>query len=241
VVQDTGQYHKDRDRWFYFQRSPGAHSTLVVDGEQIDSQAYPPYGSGIYAWGGPGEDGWYAVWARNPIVENRGVFHARLFLYKPGYALIVADAVVSNVLHGYRRNFQIGHQLTATQAGPELLLSGRGFDGALTSHSSAGEGTLRTVRGQEEPLAGWYFPRFRKRIARTTASWQTAGQSVDHLATFSLDGPDLRAELETPLGDDTTIVLRDGKPTEAPTDSAAKVTKLRVVQTGNAVTVEETP
>ncbi len=77
LVQDTGVYHKDHDRFFEFQRSPVAHSTLVVDGRPIDSEQTQPYGSGIMAWGQG--DGWYAVWARNPVVRRQGVTHERLF------------------------------------------------------------------------------------------------------------------------------------------------------------------
>lgn len=231
VVQDTGQYHKDRDDYFRFQRSPAAHSTLVVDSEQLDSEDFDPYGSGIYAWGSGA--GWYAIWARNPIVENRGVYHARLFLYKPGYALIVADAVVANVLRIYRRYFQLGYKVAATQEGQGLVLSGKGFSGALTSWSSVGGDTLQTAHGQEDPLAGWYFPRFRKQKPRTTASWRTFGQSVDHLATFSLDGPGLRATLASPLGDDTTISLL--------TDQGVSQGSVRVVRSETGIAVYETP
>lgn len=231
IVQDTGQYHKDRDRYFDFQRSPAAHSTLVVDGRQLDSEDFDPYGSGIYAWGQG--DGWYAVWARNPIAEQQGVYHARLFLYKPGYALVVADAVVANVMHAYRRYFQLGHKVAAAAQGQELLLSGRKLTGALTSYSSAGGDTLQIVAGQEEPLAGWYFPRFREQRPRTTASWRTVGQSVDHLATFSLDGQDLRAALGSPLGDDTTIALQ--------TAQGVPLGSVRVVRSESAVTVDQTP
>lgn len=232
IVQDTGQYHKDRDRYFDFQRSPGAHSTLTVDGEEIDSEDTPPYGSGIYAWGEG--DGWYAVWATNPVLQSaRAVIHARLFLYKPGYALIVGDRVLADRLHTYSRHFQLGHRVNATPEGNELLLSAPGLRGALTSFSTVGEGELGVVEGRDTPLAGWTYPHFREQKPRPTASWSTIGQNVDHLATLSLDGRDLRAALGTPLGDDTTIVLQD--------DEGATLASLHVVRSGSAVTVDQTP
>ncbi len=232
VVQDTGQYHKDRDAYFDFQRSLEAHSTLVVDGKQLDSEDSAPYGSGIYAWG-QGE-GWYAVWAQNPVVsERQGVTHARLFLYKPGYALFVADAVQAGAPHSYTRYFQLGRKVNATPEGDGLRLSGHGLKGALTSFSAAGPGRLETVSGQPSPLAGWTYPKFREEQPRTTASWRTSGQNLDHLATLSLAGSSLRGSLATPLGDDTTISVLD--------ETGLPLGSIRVVRSGTAITIDATP
>ena len=121
LVQDTGVYHKDHDRFFEFQRSPVAHSTLVVDGRPIDSEQTQPYGSGIMAWGQG--DSWYAVWARNPVVRRQGVTHERLFLYHPRYALLVVDSTKSNRPHSYTRYFQLGSKLDVTRQGNTLCCS----------------------------------------------------------------------------------------------------------------------
>lgn len=230
VVQETGQYHKDRDDYFRFQRSQSAHSTMVIDSTELETEDYAPYGSGIYAWGQGG--GWYAVWASNPIAQNLGVAHARLYLYKPGYALLVADSVLANVIHSYRRFFQLGHKLDVTSEGPELRLSTDRLNGALTNTSSAGTGTLRTAYGEENPLSGWWFPRFRERKPRVTASWTTVGQDIDHLTTFSLKNPDIRATLASPLGDDTTVQL---------TENGVPAGSVRVVRSGTALSVTPGP
>lgn len=232
VVQDTGQYHKDRDAYFDFQRSPSAHSTLIVDGKQPDSEDSTPYGSGIYAWG-EGE-GWYAVWAHNPVVGERyGVTHARLFLYKPGYALFVADAVLAPTPHSYTRFFQIGRKLDATQLGDGVRLAGRGFKGALTSFTAFGPGKLELVEGQTDPRAGWTYPKFREERPRTTVSWRTNGGNLDHLATFSLAGPDVSGSLATPLGDDTTVSIQD--------EAGVALGSVRVVRSGSAIAIDATP
>jgi hypothetical protein len=232
IVSDTGQYHKDRDEFFKFQRSPSAHSTLVVNGKQLDSEQARPYGSGIEAWGSG--DGWHAVWARNPVVfEKQGVGHARLFLYKPGFGLIVADQVVADRSRPYTRYFQLGRKVRARVQGEGLRLSAANFEGALTSFSTVGAGKLDTAEGQRDPLAGWFYPRFREERPRTTAWWRTEGANVDHLATFSLADQDLRASLAGPLGDDTTILLQN--------PSGAVTGSVRVVRSGTAIAIDAQP
>jgi hypothetical protein len=232
LVSDTGQFHKDRDQYFEFQRSQEAHSTFVVD-KPFDVESTQPYGSGILAWGSG--DGWHAIWAENPAVAERyGVSHSRLFLYRPGFGLIVADRAVTGGAHTYKRYFQLGTKVRATAEGELLELSAPGgFRGALSSFSSVGEGKLDTVEGQRDPLAGWYYPRFREERPRTTALWKTEGQNVDHLATFSLAGRDLRASLATPLGDDTTVLLQD--------PSGVVSASLRVIRSETTISIDAQP
>ncbi len=49
-----------------------------------------------------------------------------------------------------------------TRQGNTLLLAARGFSGALTSSSTVGDGSLQTVNGENEPLAGWNYIAFRE-------------------------------------------------------------------------------
>lgn len=232
VVQSTGQYDKDAGPHKDFQDSPAAASTLIAEGKQVDSEKYPPYGSGIYAWGEG--DGWYAVWATNPVIaEAQGVGHARLFLYKPGYALFVADAVASSMQRSYTRYFQLGPKLDATREDQALKLTGHGFKGYLSSTSTVGTGTLQIAAGQSSPLAGWTYVGFREGKPRTTASWRTVGTNVDHLATFSLGGFDVRGALGSPLSDDTTIVIQNA--------AGVPQATVHVVRSGTVITLDQVP
>ena len=63
------------------------------------------YGSGLIA-AGEGE-GWYAIEGRNRLLEGQGVDHQRLFLYRPGTALVIVDHVRSDVAHTYTRYLQL--------------------------------------------------------------------------------------------------------------------------------------
>jgi hypothetical protein len=232
LVSDTGQYHKDRDQYFEFQRSPEAHSTFVVD-RAFDIESTSPYGSGILAWGTG--DGWYGIWAHNPaVLERYQVQHSRLFLYKPGFGLIIADRALAAGTHTYKRFFQLGTKVKAEPEGQLLELNARGgFRGALSSFSAVGEGKLNTVEGQREPLAGWYYPRFREERPRTTAWWKTEGQNVDHLSTLSLADRELRASLAAPLGDDTTILLQN--------PSGVVTGTVRVIRSGTTIAIDAQP
>lgn len=207
VVSDTGLYHKDRDRFYAFAQSPAAHSTLSVDGEGFPFTEDRAYGSGLLA-AGEGE-GWYAILGRNPLLEPAGVEHTRLFLYKPGEALIVADRVRSSERHTYRRYFQLGpdvrlfasetivegrlHGSAREDAIPdELLLRSPTLDGSLTSFSSAGLEGLRMARGEAHPLAGFTFPGFREKLPRWTVTYVSQAADADYATAFGIDEPGLR-------------------------------------------------
>ena len=90
IVNDTGLYHKDPGEIRDYVVSNRAHSGLVVDG--LDLPVADPslaYGSGLTAAGDG--DGWYAIEGRNRLLGGQGVAHRRLFLYRPGVALVIVD------------------------------------------------------------------------------------------------------------------------------------------------------
>ena len=97
IVSDTGLYHKDPGRIRDFVLSARAHSVLTVD-----RQGFPildpskAYGSGLVGTGRG--DGWFAIEGTNPLLRDQGVRHTRLFLYRPGEALVVVDDVELGLL-----------------------------------------------------------------------------------------------------------------------------------------------
>jgi Heparinase II/III-like protein len=196
IASDTGLYHKDRDRYFEFASSPAAHSTLTVDGQGFGLDEDSAYGSGLIATGEG--DGWYAILGRNPLLREQGVAHTRLFLYRPGEALIVADRLRSDEKHTYRRHFQLGpsvgvRPLTVAhvpRAYPTLLLRAPGFEGSL---DSGGEAELS--RGERDPLRGYVFPGFREKVPRWTATFETRADDANYVAAFDLYGTTLRARV----------------------------------------------
>jgi hypothetical protein len=193
IVSDTGLYHKDRDEFYEFASSPAAHSTLTVDGQGVGIEEGNAYGSGLIA-AGKG-DGWYAILGRNPLLREQGVEHTRLFLYKPGDALIVADRVRSDEKHVYRRHFQLGPEIEVQEVMPAvgLELSAPDFHGSLTSTASRGSEHVELARGERDPLRGWVFPGFREKVPRWTATFESRTKDADYTTTFDLSGDALEA------------------------------------------------
>jgi hypothetical protein len=215
VVADTGKYDNTIPLYNRFETSARAHSTMTIDGQDFlwfwnqHKDKPKPYGSGIEATGQG--NGWYGVLATNPLTQRQGVNHDRLFLYKPGVALIVYDMVHSDQRHSYTRYFQLGPDVTTTKVGPAALaLSGAGSAGALTDWTDAQTAAADIVRGQKNPLAGWTYPAFRTAEPRDTVSWTSEGTDLNAAAAFSLAGHAAAVtNVSTPAGTLGSITLAD--------------------------------
>jgi Heparinase II/III-like protein len=183
LVSDTGLYHKDFDEYFEFQDSTRAHSVLRTELD-VPIDDVNAYGSGLEARGA--RSGWYAILGRNPLLEQQGVDHRRLYLYRPGYALVVHDEVRSNYPHVYQRLFQLGPDVAVVKDGPALDLETPGLDGELRSTANVPEG-IDLARGVREPLAGFVFDRFREKKPRYTVTYTSEAADLDATTTFGID------------------------------------------------------
>jgi hypothetical protein len=199
IVSDSGMYSKDPSPYLDFQQSAEAHSTIVVDRRDFSRDAADAYGSGITA-GGQG-DGWYALEATNPLLAPQGVSHDRLYLYKPGTALLIADRLRSDQNHDYRRHLQLGQGLKL-KAHPDRLELSKSSEPVATifTASTDPDEDRRYVKGEEDPQQGLIFPDFRDRDKRWTAFFDSSGSDLDALTTISLKPNKLpRGSLESPL------------------------------------------
>jgi hypothetical protein len=204
IVNGPGNYGYDREAAYRdYQLSSQSHSVLVVDGLSFPIDTAPPHGSGIRATGQG--SGWYAIEGTNPLVAPQGVQHTRLYLYKPGVALVVVDKLRSVQQHTYQRFFQLGSDLTTQVLGPSVLgLSASGFAGAL--HESGGANRV-LVKGRPSPLQGFVFPGFRKAVPRWSVEYSSKATSADYATTFTLSGAIQRGRVDVPDGNHTEVVL----------------------------------
>jgi hypothetical protein len=207
IMSDTGMYHKDAGRLRAFVKSARAHSTLTVDGRDFPRSEGFAYGSGMQASGSG--SGWYAIQGKNPLLSGLGVRHFRLFLYKPGVALIIVDRVRSQRAHTYDRYFQLGPQIEiSAQNSQTLALQAPGLTGALHSESSSGPETRTLRRGTRRPLSGWTSPSHRTFVPRWTVDLRSVAKDANYATTISLASGELRAGLGSTGPDRTTLHLR---------------------------------
>ncbi|MEA2346525.1 MAG: hypothetical protein QOG62_312 [Thermoleophilaceae bacterium] len=230
IVSDTGVYNKDDNDYRAFGRSAIAHSVLTADGQDFDLANSKPYGSGILAWG-EGE-GWYAVLARNPILKGQNVKHRRLFLYKPGYGLIVVDDARSPQGHTYDRYFQIGPGIKATEAGKKVKLSRPGFLSRLTDDRTRDNTKRLLVRGQNDPLEGYTFPSFRQKRPRWTIDYRTKTDDLLGVATFALNPAQPIRAIAPPGSNGMSLSIRGPR---------VPPTTLNIARGGQQLVVSQTP
>ena len=194
IVTDTGRYGAARKQGgskepaVAFTKWAAAHSGLLVDGRNFGFEGQRPYGSAISATGEGA--GWYAIDATNPLLRPQGVAHRRLFLYRPGVALVVVDLVSSRARHTYTRQFQFDPGLRVQAAGPSLRLRAPGFDGWLTQAGGPGELRPSLVRGRQHPRLGWTTSenKFVPFIPRFVARYPARGSSARYVAVIGLRG-----------------------------------------------------
>lgn len=193
IVTDTGRYGAARDRndeaktaALAYTKSSQAHSVLQVDGKPFQFNGQRPYGSAITATGSGA--GWWAIEGRNPLLSGQGVGHTRLFLYRPGRALVVVDRVRSGGAHAYTRLFQFDPRVTATPApGRAVSLRSGTFRGALTTTGAA---TPEIVVGRRDPLLGFTASanKFAPLIPRVAVSYTSGARSATLVSVISLAG-----------------------------------------------------
>jgi Heparinase II/III-like protein/Heparinase II/III N-terminus len=194
IVTDTGRYGAARKQGgakepaVAFTKSAAAHSVLLVDGRNFDFEGQRPYGSAISATGEGA--GWYAIEGSNPLLRPQGVKHRRLFLYRPGVALVVVDAVSSRARHTYTRQFQFDPGLRVQRAGASFRLLAPGLRGWLTQAPGSGELAPTLVRGQRDPLLGWTTSenKFVPFIPRFVARYPAWARSTRYVAVIGLRG-----------------------------------------------------
>ena len=226
IVSDTGLFHKDRDETFAYTSSNRAHSTLTVDGGGWPRDDESAYGSGIVATGEG--DGWFAIDARNPLLAAHGVEHSRLYLYRPGYALVVADTLEASAPHTYTRRFHFGPEVKVRSASGGLSLRAGDLDGAMTFNSVVATPELSLVKGQEIPLQGFTFPAFRESVPRFVAGVDTYAQNDVEIATLGFTE---RLEAYQSTAGRTRLIEIEGKEPRA----------VEITRAGDQLTVSEAP
>lgn len=190
VVSDTGLFHKDDGGFRAFEQEAQAHSVLTEGREDFNLKEKNIYGSGVQATG-TGR-GWYAIQVANPVLLADKIKERRLFLYKPGVALLVMDTVQAQQKEQFRRWFHIGPDIAVSQGQTALGLNTPAMAGRLQDSDRTGR--TKTFNASSNPFQGYVFPSFREARPRTTVLFQSKRtQAMSNVAAFSLGGPQYRA------------------------------------------------
>ena len=240
VISDTGIPSKDPGHQYDFAQSARAHSVLTADGLDFPRDPASSYGSGILA-SGEG-DGWFAIEAANPLLGQIGIEHRRTLLYKPGYALLVADRVRSDASHSYRRYLHFGPSWRVSTKADRLLLRDEGKEISVFSSSTDPNEVRQLVRGRTDPFQGFVFTGFRERDARYTSWFANETADLDGVITVALKKRrEAQAAALDPLGDasDAFEISQDGEPSRLLTLTRPRPGKLKISQ--EEITYTEQP
>jgi hypothetical protein len=185
------------------------------------------YGSGLAA-AGEGE-GWFAIEGRNRLLRDQGVAHTRLFLYRPGTALVIVDSVRSPTPHTYTRYLQLHPDVSLGERDDSAIqINAPGFAGAIYDAGGDRQAVRSQVRGQEQPRQGFSSPDFREFVPRWTLAFVDTGSTETRALTIALDQAALRATGAKVTGKTTTVELAD---------AAGTASELQVVRVRRKLTI----
>ena len=140
------------------------------------------------------------------MLEGQGVDHQRLFLYRPGTALVIVDHVRSDVAHTYTRYLQLHPAIElGDRDESSIQISAPGFGGAIYDAGGESPATRTQARGQTAPLQGLTSPDFREFDPRWTLAFADSGATETRALTIALDSSGLRATDATTAGTTTTV------------------------------------
>jgi hypothetical protein len=187
LIADTGMYHKDPGEIRDFVISARAHSTLSVDDSTFPvTDGTKAYGSGILATGSGA--GWHAILAENPLLADQGVTHERLFVYRPGVALLIADRARSNAPHTFDRYLQFAPEVdVGPRRAGRIDLAAPGLPGALYDAPMRPRAELQKARGEQHPPAGFRSTDYRRWQPRTTLRLRTRDSNLTRALSLALD------------------------------------------------------
>jgi hypothetical protein len=176
VVTEVGKYGYDEDETRAYALSNRAHNIVLVDGKTVGPDSTKPYGSGIRRTAA--NHGWFAIEAQNQPLQAIGIDHRRLFVFKPGLALVVLDELRAETEHTYTRLIHLGQDIEAETESGKLALRAAGFAGWLYD-AGTGDVETRVVRGQTVPeMKGWTFPDYRSSHEIFLAELESSGRDV---------------------------------------------------------------
>lgn len=189
ILADPGTYcYHGEPKWRAYFRSTLGHNTLEIAGQDQSSAGGP------FLWARTAntrlvsllldEDGLPVQWTAEhdgyevllPAASHRRAVR----LDRERGRLVVTDTVQSEGRHPWKLAFHLGPEVEVA-AGPvmgqvDLRWAPHGRSGGSATISLPNEGSWRLARGEENPVLGWYSPRFGTKIPATTVLCEGALQ-----------------------------------------------------------------
>ncbi len=183
IIVDPGT-HTYNGPWAertYF-RSAGAHNGLIVDGQgqtfahRLFRWLFPPTGRTL-------------AWQTDPVLdyyegEHDGFrrlpgrpVHRRVVLSVRGEYWLVLDGLLGREWHGVELCLHFHPDLTVAHQDGLLLATGPNGVGASIATWSSEPLAVETVRGQPDPMAGWFSPGYGRKVPTTMARLTTSGRT----------------------------------------------------------------
>lgn len=176
LLADPGTfcYHGDR-RWRSYFRSTAAHNTVEVDGANQSLEGGP------FLWAsrtdavtedvelGGSRQTWSATHLGYARSEAGVRHHRRVELDADARTLVVEDTLSGGTRHTAALSWHLGPQVDVEVSGSAAALSWDTDAGRRTATLHLPEQLAWSEhRGEEDPIRGWYSPRFGARLPSTT-------------------------------------------------------------------------
>jgi hypothetical protein len=182
VDPGTFVYHTQR-RWRDYFRGTAAHNTLQVDG--LDQSVM----GGNFLWTRHARARLLYSSADTVAGEHDGytrlpdpVFHEREIRLDPGLpGFVVTDRLRARGKHSAVQSFHCDPSCTCTVSGRAAELTSGPARVTILFDEAARE--VRLLRGEEDPLAGWYSPGFDRKVPASTLRADVRTEGAVELVT----------------------------------------------------------
>ncbi len=207
MLVDPGTYrYNGAPRWRSYFKSTRAHNTVTIDGRDQARQETGfiwsrPYTAGLAgASRGPGFvrlEAWHDGYSRG----DQPVIHRRTLTLFDGGILVIQDSFEGEGRRCFDLNFHLHPECALDDTGEWLRFSRN--HAVVYMKSLEGFG-FQPIRGEEDPIFGWYSPSYGTKIETVSLNSRRRGRpaEISFTTLISMDPP----PDEGPIADITQIV-----------------------------------
>ena len=180
-------------------RGSGFHATVSVDGVDQSDPGGPflwRRHARAYAVEVALETGFVVGEHDGYLSLEDPVRHRRTVAVSPNGSLLVYDRLDAEAVHHYRQSWPLHPALDAHEFGPGMLDVRRdGSPRLLIAFAASAPGSLRLVRGSEEPFEGWWSPRLEAAVPSWTCFWEASAARADLAALLLVNSNEVRPDV----------------------------------------------
>ena len=192
LLVDSGRYSYVRDKFWHYFRGSASHNLVLVDGngQKNDfSESFRPISDSYKIT--PQFDYIYGIFDRGFVNVKDKVVHFRTVVYLRNKYWIVIDRLVCNRSHEIQALWHFHPDCKVAVEAESVVSIDRHVGNLRIIPVSNLLWKINIVRGQNDPVQGWWSPKYNIKVPNSTAVYSTQISESSIFAWIILPAPDL--------------------------------------------------